>query len=222
MAYRILSPREMLNDGKGRLKRAGDNRDSLERALEIIDAALLQHLKSIYPHANAGPYETFKCLQKDHMVDAAERALMDQMHSLRNRSAHANPLYLTPRYVEQYAQVVDRVLKRTGASGSSESTKKKSKSARAKREQRRPVSTNISSAAVQPQPIASALPLPAPPVVIPPPAEIGHPALSQSSVSDQHRDFLSELLAKEIGGVPKHDQANDELLKQLLSQQSYS
>lgn len=210
------SPKERLQDGKRRLARSFNNPDALERAIEIIDAALLDHLRSIYSGDRFGTYRMFARLQRDHVIDAAARALIDQMHALRNRSAHAQPMYLTQRYVQQYADLVTKILDSTGQRRGLQFKRAKRKPKRSQSQAykitgQRPSSTSPARVDMPVYPLTS------------PSANIPLPATVHYLPSAHDMALLSDLLQLEVGSVePTYHENTDvavddnEFLQRLL------
>jgi hypothetical protein len=218
------SPKDKLLEGKRRLSRAPDNPDTLERALEIIDAALLEHLRSIPAYANKSAYYMFIMLQERHIINAAERAVISQMHELRNRSAHANPLYLTSRYVNQYSDLALKVMDKTDSRASIKPRKKKPKPAKRQAQPNNTLNSRLSPSSpvrlkpevleeprslleVEPEPIEKLEP-----VLTELPGEELEPVLSEPAATPQDNVLLSQLLEIELGSTD-----DNELLRQLLS-----
>ena len=184
-----------LLEGKRRLARARNNPDMLDRALEFIDTALLEHLRSVFPSADIGPYHLFVHLQKDHIIDVRERGLMSSMHSLRTKTAHANPRYLTQNTVERYAALAKTIMDRT-ASRKQMGSRRMQRSSDRPRTQRERAADNR-SAPVPPVRYGSVA---AAPTIEASPADIPRPASSQHSLSHYHNRLRSELREAELGG----------------------
>jgi hypothetical protein len=110
---RSSSPNDMLTEGIRRLAKARTNPAALEYALLLIDAALLEHLRSIYPSASNKPNELFQNLQKDNIINAGERALLSRLHSARNMAAHGDRTSVTQREIELYATLIKTILQKT-------------------------------------------------------------------------------------------------------------
>jgi hypothetical protein len=109
------SPSDKLNEAKRILAAAHNNPAALAQALLLINAALLEYLRSVSSHATSNPNELFQSLQIDNIINTAERALLSKMHSARNMSAHGNQLHLTQRDVELYATLTKTILQKTSA-----------------------------------------------------------------------------------------------------------
>jgi hypothetical protein len=181
-----------LMEGKRRLARARNNPDMLDRALEFIDTALLEHLRSVFPSADIGPYHLFVHLQKDHIIDVRERGLISSMHSLRTKTAHANPRYLTQNTVERYATLAKTIMDRTASR----------KHMAARRMHR-----TSDSLRTQPERAADNRSAPEPPArygspsptIESSPTDIPRPASSQHSLSHYHDRLRSEMREVELG-----------------------
>jgi hypothetical protein len=182
-------------EGKRRLAWARNNPDMLFRALEFIDTALLEHLRSVFPSADIGPYHLFVHLQKDHIIDVRERGLISSMHSLRTKTAHANPRYLTQNTVERYATLAKTIMDRT-ASRKHMGARRTHRTSDSLRTQRERAADNRSA----PEPPARYGSVAAALTIESSSADIPRPASSQHSLSHYHNRLRFELLEVELGG----------------------
>jgi len=189
------SPYTKLLEGKRRLARARNTSDPLKPALEFIDAALLEHLRSVFPSADIGPYHLFVNLQKEHIIDARERGFISSMHSLCAKTAHANLRYLTQDTVERYAALAKTIMDRTAARKRMGARRTQRNADRPRTQPERAVDNRSASA-----PPARYGSVAAHPTSEPGRADVSQPASPQRSLSRHNDRLVSELLTVELGG----------------------